>query len=48
MSLAEVTPDINAQDKDGWTALMCASKSQSCFVVQYLLQRSAYPALQQV
>ena len=48
MALAEVTPNINAQDKDGWTALMCASKSQSCLIVHYLLQRSACPALQQV
>lgn len=48
LRLAEVMPDINVQDADGWTALMFACKAQCNITIQYLLQRGADPNIPQV
>ena len=48
LRLAEVMPDINIQDADGWTALMFACKAQCNITIQYLLQRGADPNIPQV
>lgn len=46
--LAEMLPDMDVQDKDGWTPLMYAARSHSPVIAHYLLQRGADPNLQQV
>ena len=48
LRLAEVMPDINVQDDDGWTPLMFACKAQCNIAIQYLLQRGADPNIPQV
>ena len=48
LRLAEVMPDINVQDDDGWTPLMFACKAQCNITIQYLLQRGADPNIPQV
>ena len=48
LRLAEVMPDINVQDADGWTPLMFACKAQCNITIQYLLQRGADPNIPQV
>lgn len=44
-ALIQVRPDLNAQDKDGWTALMWASWSGLPGVAEKLLQAGASPSL---
>jgi len=48
MMFAELSPNIDAQDEDGWTPLMFASKSGLAAVVQYLLQKGAKANIRQV
>ena len=48
MMFADLSPNIDVQDEDGWTPLMFAAKSGSAAVVQYLLQRGAKANKRQV